>query len=156
MVKRLYIYKRVKILVKTLYICKMAKMVNRLFTYTISIFDLGILYLCAQWGSNVFPPLENVDECTVYFLREYGTSRVKVGFTNNLLHRTRTHQCGNAGMLIVEYKHKTKHYRTLEKNIKNDLARFRIRGEWFNLERNIDYAQIVKRNTNVDVDIETN
>ena len=82
----------------------------------------------------------------VYFVREVGTNRVKVGFTNNLVQRMRTHQCGNAGDLAVEFELETSNYREVEAGIKKYLmsSGLHIRGEWFFLLADCDYSRVVE------------
>jgi hypothetical protein len=83
---------------------------------------------------------------SLYFLREVGTNRVKVGFTNNLVQRLRTHQCGNAGDLAVEFELETPNYREVEASVKRHLtdSGLHIRGEWFFIRADCDYAAIVE------------
>ena len=83
---------------------------------------------------------------SVYFLREIFTNRVKVGFTKNLIQRMRTHQCGNAGDLVLEFQLETSNYREVEACIKKYLTHsgLHIRGEWFFLNAVCDYKRIVE------------
>ena len=83
----------------------------------------------------------------LYFIRECGSDNVKVGFTNNVDQRMRTHQCGNASVLKLEYKEAFLEYRLVEDQVKRFLTKTgcHIHGEWFLLvDGSTDYKEIIE------------
>uniref|UniRef100_A0A6C0BQG2 Bacteriophage T5 Orf172 DNA-binding domain-containing protein n=1 Tax=viral metagenome TaxID=1070528 RepID=A0A6C0BQG2_9ZZZZ len=82
----------------------------------------------------------------VYFVRIEGTKMVKVGYTTqDIKKRISTLQVSNPGLLELDNLVRTPNYRELERSIHRALRKRHVRGEWFCLESDFDYADLIKQ-----------
>jgi len=79
----------------------------------------------------------------IYFIRAGKSPRVKVGYTRKSVQsRLSTLQVGTPDSLIVEHSFQVTEPDILESLVHKDLARFRVRGEWFELDEDTLLAYI--------------
>jgi hypothetical protein len=85
------------------------------------------------------------DSRIVYFIRQIGTTMVKVGFSRDPSNRLRTLQCGNAFDLRIEHQVATTHYQELESCLHAFLTKEgkHVRREWFDIASDTDFDAIV-------------
>lgn len=70
----------------------------------------------------------------VYFVRAGDSPRIKVGYTRKSVRvRLSTLQVGTPELLGLEFSFEVTDPEMVEKLVHKDLARFRVRGEWFTL-----------------------
>jgi hypothetical protein len=83
----------------------------------------------------------------VFFIRHVNTRMVKVGFSRYPQARMKHLQCGNAGALSIGYMVPTRRYGELKRWIHEylDELGLHVRGEWFSLEEDADYFEVVER-----------
>jgi hypothetical protein len=80
----------------------------------------------------------------VYFIRVIGTNMVKIGYTTNPVKcRLSQLQVGNPRALEVLETVQTPDYKDIEGELHQKLASRRIRGEWFNLEQDVDCCDLI-------------
>lgn len=72
----------------------------------------------------------------IYFVRAGKSPRIKVGFTRKSVQTRLSHlQVGTPDLLAIEHSFQVTEPDVLEVLVHKDLARFRVRGEWFELNR---------------------
>jgi len=79
------------------------------------------------------PVLQDKYAYTVYFLQEEGRDRIKIGRTRSLRKRIQNLQVGNSDKLkLIAYL--PDQCKEMEQHIHGVCERFRLEGEWFNLQ----------------------
>ena len=84
----------------------------------------------------------------MYFIREINTKRVKIGYAANPQNRRATFQINNPNVLVIDFVHPTLAAKDLESQLHQDFKSSTIRGEWYSLEINVDYQNIIKNAEN--------
>jgi hypothetical protein len=80
----------------------------------------------------------------VYFIRIHNTDLVKIGFTTQPIEtRLSQLQIAHPGHLLVDFTYHTKEYRQQERALHRLLHSCHVRGEWFCLNEDIRYQDIL-------------
>jgi hypothetical protein len=80
----------------------------------------------------------------VYFIRIQNTSLVKIGYTTQPIEsRLSQLQVAHPGQLLVDFTYHTNDYRQVERSLHKSLRNCHIRGEWFYLNQNTKYKDIL-------------
>jgi hypothetical protein len=67
----------------------------------------------------------------VYVLQAQGKNEYKIGYTSNLKQRIRTVSNGNASTMKLAFYVETRHFKSLEKHLKDVYKNNRLQREWF-------------------------
>jgi hypothetical protein len=80
----------------------------------------------------------------VYFVRVVNTDMVKIGYSRNVEIRILQLQTASPYVLILEQVCQTADFKRLERVLHQHMAAFRVRGEWFRLERSFNYLTLLQ------------
>lgn len=85
-----------------------------------------------EWSQH-YPKNEKDMSGYIYLIQEGDTSKFKVGFTIDLVQRIESHKISNCNKLkYVAYKY-VDNAKEVESQIKNEIFKFNISGEWYKL-----------------------
>jgi citrate lyase gamma subunit len=80
----------------------------------------------------------------VYFIRIRNTSLVKIGYTTQPIEQRLSQlQVAQPVQLLIDFTYSTNDYRRIEQSLHKLLQHVHIRGEWFCLNQNISYLDIL-------------
>jgi hypothetical protein len=95
---------------------------------------------------NMFVPDPAPATGHVYLIRVVDTNMVKIGYTTNpVRHRMSQLQVGNPNALEILALVETPRYKEIERELHQLLANRRVRGEWFNLQPDVDCEALLSK-----------